>query len=30
MNVTREVITDLLPIYFSEEASRDTDRKSVV
>lgn len=24
MNVTREVITDLLPIYFSGEASRDT------
>ena len=24
MNVTREVVTDLLPIYFSGEASRDT------
>src|SRR5215831_16890442 len=24
MNVTREVVTDLLPVYFSGEASRDT------
>jgi len=24
MNVTREVVTDLLPIYFSDEASADT------
>jgi hypothetical protein len=24
MNVTREVVTDLLPIYFSGEASADT------
>jgi hypothetical protein len=24
MNVTREVITDLLPLYFSDEASEDT------
>ena len=24
MNVTREVVTDLLPIYFSGEASGDT------
>jgi hypothetical protein len=28
MNITREVVTDLLPIYFSGEASRDT--KSLV
>lgn len=26
MNVTREVITDLLPVYFSGEASEDTKR----
>ena len=25
MNVTREVVTDLLPIYFSGEASGDTN-----
>ena len=24
MNVTREVMTDLLPVYFSGEASEDT------
>jgi predicted anti-sigma-YlaC factor YlaD len=26
MNVTRDVITDLLPVYFSGEASEDTKR----
>src|ERR1700734_2448552 len=26
MNVTRDVMTDLLPVYFSDEASEDTKR----